>query len=126
MSNKEVFVIRRKRLLPWLLALQLLPLSLAMLTFYLAPQFEEVFKHNLGDDTLLPLITRVLLRSYWLSLLIPLGMALFSVWACLKATSPRPAFFIGIATIVASLAYPPLLFTALFLPLLKVLTSVST
>ena len=90
-----------------------------MLTFYLVPKFEEIFKDFLGDDAQLPLITLLLLRSYWLSLLVPLGLVLFSVWACLKAKSPRPAMFIRITTIFGSLLYSVILFFALFLPFFK-------
>jgi len=123
MSDKEVFVIRRKRILLWLLALQLLPLLLAMLTFYLVPQFEEIFKDVLGDDVQLPVVTQVFFRSYWFSFLIPLGLVLFSVWACLKAKSAHPAMFIMVATILGSAVYSFLLFIALFLPFLKLVNS---
>jgi len=60
MSDKKIFVIRRTRLLPWLLALQVLPLLLAILTFSIVPKFEEIFKHVLGDDVQLPSITWLL------------------------------------------------------------------
>jgi len=125
MTNKEVFVIRRNRLLPWLLALQILPLLLAIFTYFVVPQFEEIFYDLLGDDVELPLITQFVLGGYWFFLLIPLGLVVFSVWACLKAKTLHPAMFVMIATIVGSLVCSFLLFLALFLPLFKLVTSLS-
>lgn len=125
MKNKEAFVIRRNRLLPWLLGLQILPLLLAMLTMFLVPRFDEIFKDVLGDDAELPLLTRFLVDGYWLSLLVPIGLVIFSVWACLKAKSLHPAMFVVVLTIVGSLAYGLLLIMALFLPLIKLVTSLS-
>jgi len=120
MPKEQSIIVRGKDLLPALLLLQILPLSTAILALYLVPGMKRFLVDLYGVDAELPLLTTVVLHSYWLWLLIPLVLALLSILVCKKADSFTPPILLFADTIVISVLLWIMLLWGFLHPILRV------
>lgn len=99
------------------LAVQCFPL----VRFSLAiPSFANVFRDMLGVGAELPFITKILIRTYPLALVVGIGLPIVGALLLWKSKNTKALYALGILVVVASVLSEFVL-NGLFAPLIKII-----
>jgi hypothetical protein len=103
------------------LAVQCFPLVRYSLAI---PSFGNIFRDMLGDGAELPFVTRILLSTYPLPIIVSVALPIAGVLLLVRSKNDKAFYALGILVLVATLLSEVLL-NGLFAPLIKIIEGMS-